>query len=487
MLRYVPLFALLVIGACAEPPQSAEQQFIASVVTAMGGEDRIRAANTLVVEAEGRLVNLGQDIVPESTTKEFGISDVTITVDLNNVRSHTRQTRTPLFPYFLGQDPVQQVFGLDDGIAYNLNFDGSARRMPLHVGLERQSAYYHHPLTLVRAMLMGTAQIQGVSDHNGFKVAEVVTQDDKTLRIGLDPDTQLPVQIRSLDHHPYLRDVDRATKFSDFKTFDGLVLPTTVQKSVDEFTIANISLLSQTVDADNTDLAAPREAAAAPVPTGPGPVEIAVEQIGEGVWFLVGRGYNSVVVEFADHLMLMEASDVPHTVAALAKARELVPDKPVTQLVNSHYHFDHSAGIRTAIAEGLTIITHASNEAFYRRLAKQPSTIIPDQLAENPRDLSIEAFEDKATYQDDSMTVEVYHLKGSPHTDGLIMAYVPSVRAVIQVDAFTPGSPARQTSAPNLLENMRRHNLDVQHVVPLHNNIVDLGTLEAAVAALESE
>ena len=486
MLKYGPILFLFLVAGCAEPTVSDEQRFIDGVAEAMGGRTAVTSARTLTLEGEGRILNLGQDIVPESMTKEFGITDLQLTLDLTSVSSLTRRTRTPLFPYFLGNHPIQQTFGVAGDVAYDLNLEGSARRMPAHVAWERQTAYYHHPFPLLHAVLQGAARIQNVAEEDGFALAEVVTADGKPFTIALDPNSQLPVWIRSTVHHPYLRDVIRTTHFDDYQTVKGVKLPSVLMEQLDEFTVANWRVLSQTISAEIADIPAPPAAVAAPPPSGNTPVEMAVEPIGKGVWLLVGRGYNSALIEFSDHLMLVEAPDVSHTIAALAKAADLVPDKPVTQLVNSHYHFDHSAGVRRAIAEGLTIITHATNAAFYRRLAQQPSTLVPDALSESPKDLVIEAFDDKASYEDETMTVELYHLEGSPHTDGLIMAYVPRERVVIQVDAFTPGSRSPQTSAPNLLENIRRHGLDVERIVPLHNNIVALSALEDAVAKLES-
>ena len=70
-------------------------------------------------------------------------------------------------------------------------------------------------------------------------------------------------------------------------------------------------------------------------------------------------------VWLADHLTLIEAPlSEARTLAVIARARELKPGTPLTQLVTTHHHFDHTAGLRAAIAEGLTIITHEGNRAF---------------------------------------------------------------------------------------------------------------------------
>ena len=56
--------------------------------------------------------------------------------------------------------------------------------------------------------------------------------------------------------------------------------------------------------------------------------------------------------------------------AVIAEVKNLVPNKPIKYLINTHHHFDHSGGLRTYVAEGVTIITNEANKAFYEKAWK---------------------------------------------------------------------------------------------------------------------
>ena len=101
-----------------------------------------------------------------------------------------------------------------------------------------------------------------------------------------------------------------------------------------------------------------------------------------GVFYLTGTTHHSLVVEMRDHIVVVDPPNTEERArAVLAKAKELIPNKPIRYVVTSHHHWDHLGGIRTAIDEGATIVTHQSNKAFLERVAKTPHTLGPDRLA----------------------------------------------------------------------------------------------------------
>src|SRR5262249_58316010 len=139
---------------------------------------------------------------------------------------------------------------------------------------------------------------------------------------------------------------------------------------------------------------------------GPAPAVVTAEEAAPGVWFLAGQSHHSVLVEFADHLTLIEApQNEVRSLAVIKKARELRPGKPLTEVVNTHHHFDHSGGIRAAVSEGLAVITHKANAAFFQEAAGRAHTIVPDALAKNPRQIRIVPVDEEMTLKDSAATV----------------------------------------------------------------------------------
>lgn len=94
---------------------------------------------------------------------------------------------------------------------------------------------------------------------------------------------------------------------------------------------------------------------------------------------------------------------------------------------------------------------------------------------------------DKRVLTDGARAVEIHHMAGNTHADGMLMVYLPKERLLIQADAYTPAAPNAPAPAilnplsVNLADNIARLGLGVDRLLPLHGRIVPLAELHKAI------
>ena len=261
-----------------------------------------------------------------------------------------------------------------------------------------------------------------------------------------------------------------------------LTLPRRITARVDEWPTWDLRV-GIDVNQDLGDLSAPEAARSAAEPEFQANVQVV--EVADGVWHLTGQSHHSVLVEFDEFLALIEAPmPEARTLAVIEQARQLQPDKPLQYLINTHHHFDHSGGVRAAVSEGLTIVTHEINREFFEDLVASPRTIQPDALARNPEALNLELVTADEVYEltDGRRTMHVVRIFQDEHCADMLMVHLPRERLLIEADVFSPGSPIAPF-APNLLKNVNDLEWEVDRIVPLHGDVVELAALEEVVAA----
>src|SRR5437762_8692063 len=187
----------------------------------------------------------------------------------------------------------------------------------------------------------------------------------------------------------------------------------------------------------------------------------------------------------SDHLVVIEGpQDDARALAVIDEVKKTVPNKPIKYVINTHHHFDHAGGLGPFVAEGATIITHDANKAFLEKSLAAPRTVQPDKLAQSGKKATVEGMQDKRVLSDGTRTIELYLIQGNVHHDGLIMAYLPKEKLLVEADAYTPAPPNAPPPAQpnannvNLYENIERLKLAVDQILPLHGRKVPFSELQ---------
>jgi hypothetical protein len=433
----IHLIACLVVGTCALPgravAQTAERLVVDDAAQALGGRDQVLAPKSLLVEGAGHDMNVGQSLRYDELGLQsdvYQIRGYRRAYDLANGRARFEATRQGQYPFYQGNPAVRQVQGLDGAIAYNVAPNGTAARVFAQSQIDaRRVEFLRHPLTIVHAALQPGATLANGRTQNNERLVDVTTG-GVTVTPAIDSTTKLPTRVIQMTDSATLGDTLVSTEFRDYKGVSGLQLPTRITGKLDRFVNLDVRIQRQSLTADLGDLAAPPAVASARPPANAAPPAAAwapTREIAQGVWFGERTTHHSLLVEFADHLMLIEAPNNERTAAVLAKAKELRPNKPVTVLLVTHHHGDHTGGIRDAVAKAPIpeIVTHRSNVAYVNDVLNRPHTMNPDALAKKggAKGIKVTAIDDQRVVKDATMTMNLYHPRQQPrrlHADDLL-------------------------------------------------------------------
>jgi glyoxylase-like metal-dependent hydrolase (beta-lactamase superfamily II) len=269
----------------------------------------------------------------------------------------------------------------------------------------------------------------------------------------------------------FLGDVAFEAVYADYKDFGGVKFPTRIIQNQGGYPVFDLRISDVKPNAAVTIQAAQGGgggAAAAPADT-------PTEKLADGV-YLVSGGYASLVVDFKSYIVVIEGGQSEErSNAVIAAAKKLIPKKPIRYLVNTHHHIDHSRGLRRYVAEGATIVTHRLNAPYFERMFAAPKTLNPDALAKAKKAPTFETLTTKKVMTDGNHVIELHHMSGNGHNEGLILAYLPKQKLLVEADAYNPpaqaNAPVPMPVSPyteNLVATIDRLKLDVETIVPIH-------------------
>jgi glyoxylase-like metal-dependent hydrolase (beta-lactamase superfamily II) len=265
--------------------------------------------------------------------------------------------------------------------------------------------------------------------------------------------------------------------YTGWKDFGGVLVPSKIVQTRGGWPFFEVTVTAAKANPPDVATLVPPPAGgrggAGGGPPAPPPLTVTSEKLGDGIYRLTtGPGsYDSVIVEFKDYIMMLEAGQsVARGLAYIDETKKLIPNKPIRYVMNTHPHSDHTGGLPALVEEGATIITQKNNEAFLEKALNTPRTLLNDPLAKNPKKAKIEAVAEKKVYSDGTRTVVMYHVSPVPHSNGLMIAFMPKEKILFQGDfSVNPGEPAND-HVKALVPILEKLNLDFDRYINVHTS-----------------
>ena len=276
-------------------------------------------------------------------------------------------------------------------------------------------------------------------------------------------------------------DMQVLATYINWKDFGGVMAPSKIVQTRGGWPFFEVNVMAAKANPPDAATLVPppipaggRGGAGAGAPPAAPSFTVTSEKLGDGLFRLsTGPGsYDSVIVEFKDHIMMLEAGQsIARAQAYVAETKKLIPNKPIRYVMNTHPHSDHTGGLPALVAEGATIITQKNNAEFLDKALNTPRTLLDDVLSKNPKKAKIESVAEKKVYSDGIRSVELYHVAPVPHSNGLMVAYIPKEKVLFQGDFSLagPNDPAND-HVKALAPILQKLNLDFDRYINVHTS-----------------
>jgi glyoxylase-like metal-dependent hydrolase (beta-lactamase superfamily II) len=453
----VGLCLLLAPGVIA---QDATRTVVATVSKAMGAD----ALRTLEYSGSGYDFAFGQAYAPGEVWPKFNVKSYTRALDFQRPASIATRVRTQFEnpPRGGGLQPINGEQTQTQTILDDSNTPWSQQ---LEIWMTP------HGFLKAAATRSATSRAQTISGKR-YSVL-TFTGDNKAPVNGYINDQNLVERVETRIDSPMLGDMPLEFVYSDYKDFNGVKFPTHIVQSQGGAAILDLSITDVKPNATVTipaPAAGGSPAAGAPPASG---ANLPTEKVADGVYLILGSGAISVAFDFKDYVVVMEApASEARGEAVIEETKRLIPNKPIRYVINTHHHFDHSSGLRPFVAEGATIVTHQVNKAYYEKVLAAPRTLSPDRLQQAKKKVLVDAVDDKKVLTDGTQVIELYHMRENRHNAGILIAYLPKQKFLIQADMMggptANGPPPVSVYGENFLANVARLKLDVNRMIPIH-------------------
>src|SRR5688572_899996 len=481
----VSAIALSIVGATpADAQDSSPIALVQRAATSMGGAAALRALNNVSVEFNSATFGIGQEETPQSparATFTFG----RIFNDYRGGRRLTSQESRPVAGPVQRQRTVITPTGgvVDNSGALNPAAPGAVtagaaalRAQPERMiveALDNPGQLSAMPPRRIRGELM-----DGVRLGTGAGAPS----------LWFDRLSGLLVAVERVTDDPILGDRSTETLYTRYEDAGGVMVARQIDVHVNgrlqQHTVITTAATNSAVPESDfviPDSIAARATTAAPPPA---PLTVTLNELGPNVWRAEGGSHHSLVVRQATGLVVVEGpQSSARTRAVLDTLRSRFPGVAVRTLVPTHHHWDHTGGVREYLSHVAEVIAHARNVEFVRGIGAARKTVAPDALSRGGRMATVRAANAQVTILGAGETAVRLLELPTAHAQGMLAAYVPSLRILFVSDVLTPGPTLAPAGSRELVAMVRARGLTVDRVVGGHGGIAAWADVERAAAA----
>jgi glyoxylase-like metal-dependent hydrolase (beta-lactamase superfamily II) len=483
--------AILLIACALTAQNTATQQsyqraraILDQALAAHGGAERLRTIRTAAVKLEGELIHRHQSRRPDPPYDRTA----------NTTHLQIDYAGRRLFFDDAGSWPggFQWRNGLlvrdgQEGFAIDL-LRRRANRMSNPAWANQSGIFRRLPHTYLLEALDAAASLRYLPASplagRAHQTISYAGPDRTVMTLFLDAATHRLSRVETMAVDPLTGDSTLTIDFTDYAQRGGLLVPARrIARRAGEVVQEHRLEASFDVPLAGSAFQLPSDVTVAGTP--PPPPE-PWRALGDHVFLMqTSAGYGSLVVEFPDHLLVLEApanDRVSERTLADLKQRF---SKPVRYLAASHHHDDHAGGVRGFLAAGVTLLAPAGQEKFYRQMAQRQSTLAGDKPIAAPRIERLAGA--RRVFESGGVKIELINIGPGPHAEDMLIAWLPDQRIVFQGDLWNRPAdgavlPANPTTV-HFLERLKALQLQPETIAGVHGPTGTWEQLEDAVRA----
>ena len=454
-------------GATSITQQNGEKTraVIEQVIEAYGGAEKLNELKTLTVEADTTGYAVNQSRIPEPPwdTNQGRLLNAIDTE--NSVFVSQNSGNGAGFEFDVGQ-----IINADD--SYQLNYRAQTAAPIAEPDFDTTSGPF---IRVTSVLLVKQLQARGNTSHwlgevdvdgRPHDVITLVMQVGPALSLYFDKETHL------LTHSERLLPPFGLVEYSfeDYYEVDGIPLNRRFRLLVNGDSNLDWKYTSIKVNENIEGLTQlPASLARIDAVT---PDPLSLREISDGVYLVGGTGTYAMFVEMDDHIIAVGGTaGIPDRITEL---RKVVGDKPIRYAVISHHHNDHVLGMPAYTEEGATVLTVKAHEAILKSAAGEDS------------EPSFEFVKGSRVLSDGSRTVEIHDIGPTPHSEHMLIAYLPDEGIMFEADHIavpqTGPLPPAITNTRALDKAMAERNFKVTTIVGAHSpRVITIDDMEAAL------